>query len=420
MNDEAKREFDLQQQWALTQRLAKHAWKHFKQDRSLEEAASLSYTSLIAMVPLMAVIFGIVAAFPVFREWSEKLKSFIFTNFIPAAGEQIEPHINSFLQSVSSLTLPGTVLLIMTALLLMFRIEVAFNRIWRVDRPRTLMNRIIVYWAVLTLAPILIAAAFALSAQNLFQALGIEEGLAPFWQGVGKFMLTWLLLAVMFLVVPNRRVRVRSALAGAFLSAVLFEAAKQGFVAYVSNANYSVIYGALATVPIFLVWLYLVWNVILFGASLAASLTTFRDYHRIEGRWPDRWAFFLVYRLLGHLWAAQRQGAALDDYELLKLESHLSEHQLMRLMSCLHENRIVSVDEDGSWILARDISEVTLGDLYRLGDYYLPLSDVERLPQEGEWDRQFVAALKNIAECSREELDRPLKSIYMESKEPNS
>lgn len=264
-------------------RLANHVWKHFQEDRCLSEAASLSYTSLLAMVPLLAVIFGVVSAFPVFSQVSAKLQAFIFSNFIPAAGEQIESYLNTFLGSVGSLTLPGTIFLIITALLLMFRIEVAFNRIWRVERARALTNRIMMYWSVLTLGPILTGAAIALSAQKVLTTLGLEEGLAPGWNQLGIFFLSWMVFTMFFVLVPNRRVRFRDALAGAFLSTILFALAKLGFVAYVSNANYSVIYGALATVPIFLLWLYIVWAVVLFGASLAASLTTFSEKTSAEG-----------------------------------------------------------------------------------------------------------------------------------------
>ena len=125
---------DVQRQLKRGRRLARHVWAHFKEDRCLEEAASLGYTSLLAMVPLLAVVFGIVSAFPVFDKWSNNLQDFIFSNFLPESGEQIVPYINTFLDSVSGLTLPGTVVLIATALLLMVRIEVAFNRIRRVDR----------------------------------------------------------------------------------------------------------------------------------------------------------------------------------------------------------------------------------------------------------------------------------------------
>jgi len=371
MNDETEQSLDLKATGIRAKRLANYVWKHFQEDRCLEEAASLSYTSLLAMVPLLAVIFGVVAAFPVFGDVSEKLKAFIFANFLPATGEQIEPYINTFLDSIS--TLPGTVFLIITALLLIFRIEVAFNRIWRVDRARTLLNRIVMYWAVLTLGPILTGAAVALSAQKVLSTLGIEEGLAPGWSHLGIFFLSWMVFTMFFVLVPNRRVPFRDAVVGAFLSAVLFDVAKLGFVTYVSNANYSVIYGALATIPIFLFWLYIVWALILFGASLAASLTTFSDKISSEGDWPDKWAFQLSYRLVGHLWSAQRRGESLPIKDLMALEERASEQQILQLMQQLLTARIVTLSHEERWILARDLEEVTLGALYHSGNYYLPL-----------------------------------------------
>ncbi|MBT8047803.1 MAG: YihY family inner membrane protein, partial [Gammaproteobacteria bacterium] len=387
MTDENQPTLDIKQHATRAQRLARHVWKHFQEDRCLEEAASLSYTSLLAMVPLLAVVFGIISAFPVFNEWSSNLQDFIFDNLLPTAGEQIVPYINTFLDSISSLTLPGTILLIVTALMLMIRIEVALNRIWRVDRNRTLVNRITMYWAVLTLGPILIAAAVALSASKVLGVLGMEGGVPPGLYRMGIFFLSWLVFSLFFLLVPNRRVRIKHALAGAFLSTVLFEVAKAGFVAYVSNANYKVIYGALATIPIFLFWLYIVWNVVLFGASLAASLTTFSDFRKYDTDWPKRWEFQLAFRLVGHLWKAQREGNSLSDGDLLELEIHASEIQIVHLMSQMDRQRIVNKDEVGNWLLARDLGELTLGELYNMGDYILPLDEVDQLPRDTDWDR---------------------------------
>ena len=162
MDVELKENLDPQRQLKRGRRLLKHVWTHFQEDRCLAEAASLGYTSLLSLIPLLAVVFGIVAAFPMFSELSDKLQDFIFANFMPATGEQIVPYLDTFLNSVSSLTLPGTIMLIVTALLLMVRIETAFNRIWRVDRNRPLTNRIVLYWALMTLGPLLIAAAVAL------------------------------------------------------------------------------------------------------------------------------------------------------------------------------------------------------------------------------------------------------------------
>jgi membrane protein len=202
---------------------------------------------------------------------------------------------------------------------------------------------------------------------------------------------------------------------GAFLSAVLFDVAKLGFVAYVSNANYSVIYGALATVPIFLFWLYIVWTVILFGASLAASLTTFSDKTSAQGDWPDKWAFQLSYRLVGHLWSAQRRGESLSRKELMELEERASEQQILQLMQQLQTARIVTRNHEDRWILARDLEEVTLGALYLSGDYYLPLAEEEDLPVEYRWDRSFVAALARIHDQGEAVLNRSLRTMYTEN-----
>jgi membrane protein len=415
MSIETTTRIDLKATGIRIKRLANHSWKHFQEDRCLEEAASLSYTSLLAMVPLLAVIFGVVAAFPVFSQVSDKLKSFIFANFIPAAGEQIEPYLNTFLKSVSSLTLPGTVFLIITALLLMFRIEVALNRIWRVNQARTLINRIVMYWAVLTLGPILTGAAIALSVQKVLTPLGIDGSLAPGWNHLGTFLLSWMIFTMFFVLVPNRRVQFRDAVVGALLSAVLFEVAKLAFVAYVSNANYTVIYGALATIPIFLFWLYIVWAVILFGASLAASLTTFSDTISAEGDWPDKWAFQLSYRLVGHLWQAQREGESRSRKELMELEGRASEHQILQLMQQLQAARIVTRNHQDRWIIARDLEEVTLGALYHSGNFYLPLVEEGELPVDHPCDRSFISALAMVHDNGKAVLNRPLRDMYVEN-----
>ena len=412
MSEAEAPELDLQHHVTRAQRLARHVWTHFREDRCFEEAASLGYTSLLAMVPLLAVTFGIVSAFPVFHQWSSSLQSFIFKNFLPDTGEQIAPYIDTFLSSASSLTIPGTVTLILTALLLMVRIEVALNRIWRVDRNRSLTNRVVMYWAVLTLGPMLIAAAVALSAQKLFGTSGYLSTMSQGMQSLGIFLLTWLLFALFFLLVPNRRVRIRHALIGALLSTLLFTVAKVGFVAYVSNANYRVIYGALATIPIFLFWLYLVWIVVLLGASLAASLTTFSDYRRYESDWPERWEFQLALRLLGHLARAQAEGRALSREQLLDCEALASELQILRLLLRLRDEQVVTRDEEGNWLLLRDLDGMSLGELYVLGDYYLPFGDIAKLPRDSHWDRGYVAALDQIRRRSEEAWSQPLRQFF--------
>ena len=405
--------FDVQQYLLRLQRLTRYAWKHFSEDRCFEEAASLGYTSLLALVPLLAVIFGIIAAFPVFSHWSDQLKSFIFTNFLPASGQQVEAYLNTFLASTSGLALPGTVFLFITALLLMSRIELAFNRIWRVDRSRSLMNRIVMYWAVLTLGPLLIGAAIAMSVQNFIDPLALENSVGSVGHKGGVFLLSWIVFTLMFLLVPNRKVFLRDALVGALLSAILFELAKTGFVTYVSRANFTVIYGALATIPIFLFWLYLVWIVILFGASLAASLTTFADSERARSVWPARQDFQLAYRLVGHLWRAQRSGENLSDTQLLALEPQCNERQLQHLLHQLEDSRIVARDEEADWRLSRDLGELSLSALYCSGSFHLPIVSEEPVTIDSPWDQALSAVLHDVQEQGLGRLDTPLRGMYL-------
>jgi membrane protein len=331
---------------------------------------------------------------------------------VPAAGETIRVYLETFLNSIGGLTLAGTIVLIVTALLLMFRIEVAFNKIWRVTEQRSITNRIVMYWAVLTLCPILIGAAAALGAQNLLAAFHLQEGVAPGIQRFGIFLLMWLTFSLIFVLVPNRKVKVRDAIAGAFLTAILFEIAKAGFVAYVKNANYTVIYGALATVPIFLFWLYLVWSVVLFGASLAASLTTFKDQSRVDNEWPERLDFQLAYRLVGHLWEAQRQGKSLFVSDIMALEVRGSEMHLRDLLLRLMEADVVTHHPDDGWVLLRDLEDFTFGDLQNAGAFYMPLAESDDCPQDSKWDNVFRVALADLKGSGEEVLETPLRRMF--------
>ena len=404
--------FIVQRTMLRLKRLARHAWKHFSEDRCFEEAASLGYTSLLALVPLLAVIFGIVSAFPVFSEWSRQLQNIVVGNLLPATSSQVEEYLNTFLDSASGLTLPGTVFLIITALLLMFRIEQAFNRVWRVDRARSVTNRIVMYWAVLTLGPMMIGAAIAISVKNIFGSWELGGVFAPAWHQAGIFFLTWMVFTLIFVLVPNRRVLFRDALVGALLSTVLFELAKTGFVAFISNANYTVIYGALATIPLFLFWLYLVWAVILLGASLAASLTTFEDSERTRSMWPEKQDFQLVFRLVGHLWQAQRNGENLSDVQLLGLEPHSNERQLQHLLHQLEEAHIAARDEENEWRLARDLEDLTLSKLYCSGSFHLPMLGREPVPLDTKWDEAFATVMQEVQEQGLTRMDRPLRALY--------
>lgn len=375
----------------------------------------LSYTSLLALVPLMAVVLGVVSAFPVFEDWSMKIQDFVFRNFVPAAGETVQEYVLQFVGNARVLTGPGALFLVITALLLMSNVEQAFNRIWRVDHQRPWGSRMLVYWAMLTLGPMLLGGSLALtsvltslSGSGEFGLLGGALGWVlrrtPFLVGLAGF-------TMLYNVVPNRRVPLRYAFAGGLLAAVLFEAAKLGFVWYVSTfPTYEKLYGALAVVPIFLVWIYVTWLVTLLGAGMAAGLTLFR-YEPKHESWDQRYDFIVAYRALWHLWQAQRRGRGLDQDELAKQLPAGAIQRLPRVLEYLTQQQWVRHTEEGELLLGVDTDAVNLMQLYQLAPFSLPLHAGDELGDDPP-GHALAEALASIRNNSQPNLERTLKSYF--------
>ncbi|MBE9548645.1 MAG: YihY family inner membrane protein [Proteobacteria bacterium] len=392
--------------------LIAHLWRHFQKDRLFEVAGALSYTSLLAIVPLLAVGLGIISSFEVFQDWSGNLQDFIFRNFVPSVGEEVKSYIQVFMASTSKLTIVGTLFLIITALALMSAIESAFNRIWRVTSERTFLSKMVMFWAVLTLAPLLMGAALALTARQSLIGFGLGFTHLPWFESLAIFLFTWGALSLIFILVPNREVNWRHAIVGGLVSTILFQLAKKGFVLYISSANYKTVYDSMATIPIFLFWIYISWVVVLLGASLTAALTTFR-YRRSEWHWPRYLELQLLFRLLADLLRAQDKGIALSLDELFMQEPAANDGQILSMLDDLQQAGLVMQTEHCSWLLSRDLDEVSFESLLTVGDYCLPLGRVAQLPGEEGIDQRFSALMAEIYSGSEKALQRPLKTALL-------
>lgn len=253
----------------------------FREERCAQAAASLAFTTLLALVPLVTVALVLISHFDVFSALGAALRSFLLANLLPEkAGKVIAVYALQFSQKTGRLTLLGTVMLVATALLLLLSIDRVFGRIWRVRQPRPLLKRILVYLGVLLLGPVVVGGCIAAATYLLTASLGLVN--EPRW--MTNFLLKALpalllaaLCGVIYYAMPNRPVARRHALAGGLVAAVGFSLLQRGFAIYVAAfPNYTLIYGAFATVPIFLVWLYLSWLVVLAGALTTAILGEMR------------------------------------------------------------------------------------------------------------------------------------------------
>lgn len=406
--------------WVRVSSFWRYVWRQFGRDQCLTSAGMLTYTTLLSLVPLTTVILSIASAFPVFDRLSEQARQFIFENFVPAARETVETYLFEFAGQASQLTAAMSVILIVTALLLMSSIESTFNRIWGVARARTLVNRFVVYWSALSLGPILLGVSIALSSYffslSVFTEIEGASGIRRVLQSSLPFVVGAVAFFLMFLIVPNRNVPWKHAAYGGLLTALMFEAAKQGFAAYVSNFDgYQKIYGALSAIPIFLIWIYLTWSVILLGASFTASLGSFR-FRGGKRSWPREREFVLLYRLVGHLWKAQKTGLGISSQGLMALEPGVEDHQLQGLLELLRQRSYVTRDESERWTLIRDLDEVSLGELYHSGEFTLPLRSRPWLPaQPDDWDQALAEALEAMDDSAHGPFQRSLKSLYLEN-----
>jgi membrane protein len=243
----------------------------------MQLAASLAYTTLLSLVPLFTVVLSILSAFPVFEQWTLTLEHFIFANFVPASGELVSSYLRDFSNQAGRLTAIGLATLLVTALLLLSNIENALNRIWGVRAGRSAGQRILVYWALLSLGPIMIVASLTITSylisNSLTDSIPIGGSVVEKLVSALPFVLELASFSGMYYLVPNHPTRFLHSLVGALIATVLFEGAKIGFTWYLTRFNsFEVIYGALGVIPIFLIWIYISWLVILIGARYAASL----------------------------------------------------------------------------------------------------------------------------------------------------
>ena len=250
---------------------------HIRSERITVSAGHLAYVSLLSLVTVIMVFFMIMSAFPAFAEVRGQLENFIFTNFVPTAGDVVQDYMTDFVANASGMSAVSIVSLLVVALLLISNIDKTFNHIWRTQVQRPIIYTFAIYWMVITLGPFLIGSSIVVSSY----LMGLTTFAEEYTPGLGTFVLKFIpsfaaigAFLILYMIVPNRPVRAKYALCGALLATILFEISKKAFALYVTSfPSYEIIYGALAVIPILFIWVYLSWVVVLLGAVFTYSIT---------------------------------------------------------------------------------------------------------------------------------------------------
>jgi membrane protein len=272
---------------AMTGRFLHFAAQRFLRDRCLDQAASLSYTTLLSLVPFVALCVVVVSVVPQFQDLRDDIERLFTGNLLPEASNAAVDQFRRFVQKAGRLTGFGIAGLALSAALLLAAIDMAFDTIWRAHRQRSIIVRVLAYGAVLALGPLLIGG--SLSLQGLVLTTGKHLGGVAFTKGMRTAAPLLLIigeavaLMLLYRFVPTRRVQWGDACVGALVGAMLLEAVKRGFTYYLQQfSTFHLVYGALAVIPVFLIWLYLCWVAVLFGAEIVAARAEWRARSEAE------------------------------------------------------------------------------------------------------------------------------------------
>lgn len=349
-----------------------HSMMRFYNDNCFQTAAALTYTSLLAIVPMMTIGFAIFSAFPAFSALQMRIQTAIFKNLVPEIGDAILEYLGTFMANAGQMPIFGVVGLAVSAVLLIWTIEGSFATVWRVKEPRSYVTRILSFWAVVSLTPLFAGASLSLSS-TLWTALefahleGVVHPLAGFGM-VLPFVLQLLGCSLLYLIIPNRDVLWLDALCGGAVGSILLEGSKAVFAWYMREyPAYQTIYGALSTVPIFLFWLYIAWSTVLFGAVVAASLPEWRA-GKITRCGPDgllpAQRLALALAVLHELMDASRLGVGIRRRTLVA-RVPVGTLLIDGMLEQLRDAHWVAHTTRDAWVTTRDLGEATLLDLMK-------------------------------------------------------
>jgi len=392
------------------------AWRRFREERCLRIASSLTFTALLATVPIITVALTLISAFPVFRELMLHVQQFMLRNMMPESAENLAAYAEQFTANAASLTAIGIAFLFVTAMIVLLTVDGALNQIWRVPKPRTTVQRIFIYWALLTVGPVLIGASLSLTSWLVSQSLGLVTDVPLAGEAVLKvvpILLTGVAFALVYITIPNRRVLVRDALSGGFLAALAFEGMKHGFAFYITHfPTHKLVYGAFASVPIFLLWIYFSWVVVLLGAVTAAVMPEWRERTSQAEAVPGV-QFLDALQILRVLWEAHRTGEIVTGPQLhgvVRLPVNRIEAALDEMSTARWAARV-----GRGWGLTKDAAEISVADVYHLFVFRAGARSPAR-PSGQELDRLALELEGGI----EEKLEFPLEELFRRAAPPEA
>lgn len=405
---------------------AMYSLRRFNADGCFAASGALSYTTLVSLVPLAIIAFGTLAVFPIFSHVHDELVALMFRNLVPSIGEQAAWWFRTFTSSAAQTTAIGVGGIAATGILLLVTVEDQLNLIWRVTSPRPWVQRILAYWTLITLGPLLIGISLSLS--TYFEIAARHVGLGE--EAVAWFASSWLhslarvvpalleffALTLLYCLIPNCAVRWRDGALGALVATIAIEILKIGFSIYIGASSfYQTVYGAIAIIPIFLLWMYISWMAVLLGAVAAAALPNWRIDERMGTVPSGGVRLGLSLALIASLARAQRRGQSRST-PALAAELGVPTTVIDEHMKPLAGAGFAAHTQDGRWVLSWAPETATLHDLYEA--LHLPLAGRWMVEASAAWQRQVAPVMDRIVRAESAVMEVTIESLLSEVLEP--
>lgn len=387
--------------------------RRFEADRCREQAGSLTYTTLFAVVPMLTVFLVIISSIKALEPARQQLQQLIYSNFLPKTTIAFDKVFNAFTEKSSNLTIIGVLFLFVTTVMMLTSIETVFNRIWRVQETRNGIIGFMRYWTIISLGPILLGSAFVISStlasmsilSNNFAGYQVD-GTFIFW--TISFALTVLGFFILYWTIPNRSVPIKVAAIAGLFSAIVFELLKNLFGFVMTNfTSYTIVYGAFAAIPIFLLWIFLSWNVVLLGVEISYALTAFHT-GKVQARHP----VLMLLDILELFYRKQKTGKTVTDTEALNVLGRAEIGRWPAYILLLEKQNLVKRTDNDEYVLVRNLSQVDFWSFYQALPFTLPRrEDMKNLHDDDFWIQRLGPLLIESDEYLAAKLSIPLSTI---------
>ena len=406
-------EGSVSRQLASSGQFLVYALRRFLSDGCPQSAAALTYMSLFAIVPMLTLMYSMFSLVPAFQELGGQVEEFISPKFLPSSGQENTQYLSEFSNQARKLSVAGVAIILVTALLMLSNIEKTFNHIWATTGSRKGLAGFLVYWAILSLGPLLLAVGMIMSTYLMSLRLMVTEvdslGLVALLFSYLPWLLTWLAFTLLYVAVPNCKVRVVYAAFGGLITTLLFETAKALFGQLVAHSIYTNVHGAFAVIPLFLIWIYLLWMLILFGAELVRSLETFQ-YQGRDTELPDLLAVLII---LWQCWRRQQKGRSLSDRSMGIIG--LNVEQWRRLRNVLLGQGVLEKTASGQYVMIRDADTIRLLDISGwLGQGFGGDDQVlsEKLVKAHPWIASYDGLMRENRQMTEQNMTTSLQKLF--------